>query len=500
MSTKSMSAQDALWLTMDRPNNLMVVDSIVVLEGMPQFEDVLQRFEDAVRRFPVLARRPLRRRNSWVWADREGFDATQQVHEVTLPSGSGVTDLQAFMAQQRSVPLDKERPLWVAFLVGPVTLEDGAIGSAVVARFHHAIADGVRLSQVLLGMCDPEEGTTIPLVSRKGVLMPSPVDVVRAATGSAARVSVAATQAAVGRASSWAGALTPTTSVNDNASKALALPKAGLALLGDGVDLIRHPDRILDAFQALGGGDHRTMNDMSSVTKLLLTDSDATVWTGEPGRVKDVAWSPPMSLPAVKAAARASGATVNDILVSAVAGGLQRYLADRGSQITEVVWMVPVNLKPFEEELPEDLGNHFALVMLPMPLGHETRAERLADIHRYMGRIKNSDEAVLTYELQRLISFAPQQVAEVVTNFFANKAIGVLTNVPGPTGGMSFAGAPVRQVLGFAPCSGDQPLTATIFTTNGQVTIGFAADAALVPGLHDLVAHVVDEIDALCGE
>jgi diacylglycerol O-acyltransferase len=114
-----------------------------------------------------------------------------------------------------------------------------------------------------------------------------------------------------------------------------------------------------------------------------------------------------------------------------------------------------------------------------------------------MERIKNSDEAIFTYEVQRAISAAPAPVAEAVTNFFANKAIGVLTNVPGPTGSMTLAGVPVRQVLGFAPCSGDQPLTATIFTYDGGVTIGFAGDAALVPDLHELVAHVVDEVTAL---
>ena len=41
---------------------------------------------------------------------------------------------------------------------------------------------------------------------------------------------------------------------------------------------------------------------------------------------------------------------------------------DADDQVDEVLWMVPVNLKPFSEELPEDLGNHFALVMLDMPL------------------------------------------------------------------------------------------------------------------------------------
>jgi diacylglycerol O-acyltransferase len=159
-----------------------------------------------------------------------------------------------------------------------------------------------------------------------------------------------------------------------------------------------------------------------------------------------------------------------------------------------------VNLKPFEENLPADLGNYFALVMLAMPLHHESSDDRLGEIHGRMQRIKNSDEAVITFGLQRALSMAPSAVAEALTNFFANKAVGVLTNVPGPTGRIAFAGAPVRQVLGFAPCSGDQPMTATIFTYDGQVTIGFAGDRALVPDLRSLVDDVVAEVHALTAD
>ena len=82
----------------------------------------------------------------------------------------------------------------------------------------------------------------------------------------------------------------------------------------------------------------------------------------------------------------------------------------------------------------------------------------------------------------------------MLTNYFANKAIGVLTNVPGPRGPMTCAGAPVVQVVGFAPCSGDQPMTATIFSYNGAVTVGFATDAQLVPDPVVLAALVVQEI------
>jgi hypothetical protein len=103
----------------------------------------------------------------------------------------------------------------------------------------------------------------------------------------------------------------------------------------------------------------------------------------------------------------------------------------------------------------------------------------------------------MTFGLQRVVSQSPNRLAFFLTNFFANKAVGVLTNVPGPSQELSFGGVPVQQIVGFAPCSGDQPMTATIFSYNGGVTVGFATDAGLVPDPQVLSASVVDEVHAL---
>ena len=106
----------------------------------------------------------------------------------------------------------------------------------------------------------------------------------------------------------------------------------------------------------------------------------------------------------------------------------------------------------------------------------------------------------MTFGVQRVVSRSPAQVAFFLTNFFANKAVGVLTNVPGPKHEVSFAGSPVRQVIGFAPCSGDQPMTATIFSYNGGVTVGFASDATLLPDPDVLADLVVDELNTMISE
>ncbi len=500
MATTPMSAQDALWLTMDRPNNLMVVDSAIVLAGVPTLERVQDEFLAAVQRFPVLGRKPLRRGSSWSWVDDPRFNIAYHVTEVSLGESADMAALQDFVAIQRSVALSKHHPIWRAFLVSPLTLDDGTEGSAVVTRFHHAIADGVRLTQVLLGLCRTGSATIVPKVVRNGA-GGGPFATARGAlsgVGEVARVSISAVQAAAGKvgdAATAAGGMA--TDPSRALSTAADLPRAGLHEFGRGVAMLRHPDRIIDALETFGATNHRSMNDITSVMKLLLTGSDRAVWTGRPGARKAVAWSPPIPMADVKRIARARKATVNDVLVAAVAGGIQRYLAQHGEAVQEVVWMVPVNLKGFEEDLPPDLGNHFALVMLTMPLHHDSPADRLEEVHHRMQRIKNSDEAVLTFGLQRTMSLTPAVVASLLTDFFANKTVGILTNVPGPTGAMTLADEWVRQVIGFAPCSGDQPMTATIFSYDDKVTIGFATDAGLVPDPQVLVDLVVDEVASM---
>ena len=52
-----MSTQDALWLTMDRPNNLMIIDGVLILAETPGYQAVLDVVRTRVSdRFPVYRR------------------------------------------------------------------------------------------------------------------------------------------------------------------------------------------------------------------------------------------------------------------------------------------------------------------------------------------------------------------------------------------------------------------------------------------------------------
>jgi diacylglycerol O-acyltransferase len=518
-SRTTMSTQDALWLTMDRPNNLMLIDGVMLLSENPGMDRVREVIKERVRdRFPVFSRRPVREGNGWAWVEDPTFDIDRHLKTVRLKGAADMAALQRFMSEQRAKPLPKTRPLWVMYLVENVHLDDGTVGAAVVSRFHHAIGDGVRLTQLMLSLCDTDEPPAIAArVGRDHIANgddadapDAPGDPLSRAAALGASLAKGGVDLALNAGKAVVGGVTGAVGkVVGTAGEVAADPVAAGQATVDavvhtarGIDTgalsVMSSDRFIDALAALGPDDIRAVNDVTSVTKLLLAPPSVnTVWSGKPGRSKALAWSHPLSLDGVKELGRKQGATVNDVLISAVAGGLRRYLEMHRGDAREVLWMVPVSLKPFDENLPRDLGNYFALVLLPMPLDIDDPRARLQEMHQRMDRIKNSDEAVITFGLQRGISMSPRQVSVFLVNFFANKAVGVLTNVPGPRSPMRFAGVPVLQVIGFAPCSGDQPMTSTIFSYAGTVTVGFATDADLVPDPDVLAGLVVEEVKAM---
>ncbi len=149
-----------------------------------------------------------------------------------------------------------------------------------------------------------------------------------------------------------------------------------------------------------------------------------------------------------------------------------------------------------------ELGNHFVVVMLSMPLGVREPGDLIGEIHQRTTRLKNSVEPMVAFGFQRAIAESPSTVAHRVTDFFTGKTIGQLTNVPGPRVALTMAGAPVRSILGWVPTSGDQPLGVCLFSYNGSVTVGVSTDARMIPDpLHlvELVEHHLAELAQIAG-
>ncbi len=222
-----------------------------------------------------------------------------------------------------------------------------------------------------------------------------------------------------------------------------------------------------------------------------------TVLKGRLGLEKRVAWTPALPLGAVRRTKDALGATINDVLLTAVAGALRRYLVERGDAVEhlDLRAAVPVNLRP--ERHMGKLGNCFGLIFVALPVGIADPRKRLAVLKRRLDGLKRSTEPIVVLGILRMMGWMPRVAQRVIMRIFGSKISAVMTNVPGPRRRLRMAGGEVDGVLFWVPQSGDAGLGVSIFSYAGTVRVGVASDAGLVPDPGRIVAHIRSELDAL---
>jgi diacylglycerol O-acyltransferase len=481
-----LGVQDALWLAMDKPGNLMVVDSLFWTAEPIDWD----RFREAMRerlwdRFPVFRSTVVRDDDgSWWWEEHPEAELDERTVHVVLEEPGGDAELQELISSQRTVPLDRSEPLWRAFLV------DGFHGgSAVLFRAHHAIADGIRMVQLTLSVLDasPDGAATRRRTRRR----PAPAAPASVPTGPVTARDGGSQpgrrRTRVGDAATTSLQLARDTVTNPvgAAHSALTISRSLAGAAGSRARAALGPIGRPGLPSALSG----VPGDVDTVRKLVLgTRNDLTRWTGTVGAHKAIAWSPSIALEEVRAIAHSHGATVNDVLVTCVAESLRAYLEQHQAVCHSVTWDVPVNLKPFDPELPPVLGNNFALVQLELPTNIDDPVRALEVVRRRMGRIKRGHEAAVDFGIQAVISRMSKRLYRASVDLLANRAIGVLTNVPGPQVPLYVAGQKVEGMMGWAPLTADQVMSFTIYSYDGTVFVGIAADAGLVPDHQQIVA------------
>ncbi|HUN79579.1 MAG TPA: WS/DGAT domain-containing protein, partial [Solirubrobacteraceae bacterium] len=399
-----------------------------------------------------------------------------------------------------STPLDREKPLWEMYLVdGP------GVGSAVIVRMHHCIADGIALAEVMLSLTDAAPGGRREEASGEGDDERDGRDGERdqenggvcAHAGAHAR---AYTRARTPRRNAIQTlALAPLTATRRTVAALTAPPASALAATGratraltrEGLRTAAHPAHALELADSLAA-------DTRSLAKLLFTPSEQRgALKGGLGVARTVAWSKPLDLARIKAIAHAQGATVNDVLLACVSGALRDYLSGRGEQPHGVQTMIPVNLRPLDEPVSPELGNRFGLVFLTLPVDRAGRRERLEELRRRMQAIKRSPEAPVSYAVLEAAGLTPPNVESLIVDVFTAKAAAVMTNVPGPRRTVYLAGSPLRSVLVWAPTAGSVGMSVSIFSYAGEVTIGLMVHTHLVPDPQRILNRLPRELSLI---
>jgi WS/DGAT/MGAT family acyltransferase len=461
-----MSKVDTAWLRLDTAANRMIIHGVLLLKPAIALEDLRARVAERLLRFPRFRQRVVESGDSAWWVEDAEVDIARHVVPETLKRRRGrplERALQDRLAELAAEPLDPARPLWQLHLIEHY---DG--GSALIARVHHCIADGIALIAVLLSITDG--GTAPPLAPKeKG--------------GRTAR--------------SKAGGSTPSTGAAEPLepewlADAMVKPINAWTVR----EIQEH-----SAPGAKGGSPaerlgRQVLQDAAALTEA--PDDARTRLKGKAGRDKRVAWAPPLSLDAVKAVGKSMNVSVNDVLLSCVAGAIGLYLREQGDDLQdqqEIRALVPVNLRPLETAW--QLGNRFGMVPLPMPVGIANPVKRLYAVHARTQAVKNSLQPALSLGLMATSGSVEKAAQRAMLKTLSRKATALMTNVPGPAQALQLCGAAVERVMFWAPQAGDMSLGISILTYAGQVQFGLIADAGLCPDPERIVAHFEPEFQHL---
>ncbi|AKQ68929.1 hypothetical protein A176_005841 [Myxococcus hansupus] len=446
-----MSSVDALWFHMEEPANLMMITAVLWFEGRLDFERLKTVVrERLVERYPRFRQRVVPGLLGLPqWEEVPALDLDAHLSWLEVPPPGDRAALEALVGQWMSTPLERSRPLWQFHVV---TGAEG--GDVLLARLHHCLADGMALARVLLTLTDGSEAS-----SDFDAPEPEP-------------------RPERGGLESWVRG-------------ARAVVGTARAVWRKGAELAAEPILAGDLLVQGARG-------AAAMGKLLVIPPDPrTSLRGPLGTQKRAAWSDPVPLERVKAVGRALGGTVNDVLLTAVAGALRRYLHALGEPPADLHALVPVNLRPLDAPVPRELGNHFGVVFLRLPVSLGTPLRRLQELTRRMEKLKRSPEAVLTFGALELLGHTPAAMERWVVDTFGSKASLIATNVPGPREPVSLAGTRLEGLTFWVPQTGHLSLGISLFSYAGQVTVGIAADAGRVHDPHALIQAFHEELDAL---
>lgn len=462
MTVTRLSNVDAAWLKMEDPTNLMMVTGVMTFPQKIDFSRFRGLIENRLLQFDRFRQRVVRPSLPFAppyWEYDPYFNINAHLHRVALPHPRNKLMLQEMVSDLMSTALDFSKPLWQMHVV-----ESYGDGGALIVRLHHCMADGMALVGVLLALTDLAPGASYP----------TPGDTMQFENG---------------RSNGRDGTLQ-------------ALRQQAASFFDTGIDLGRRT--LIEGLESYLNSDRpRQLAELGSdyvhaASKLVLRASDPpTVFKGRLNIAKRAAWSRPLPLSEVKAMRRATGATINDLMVSAVTGGLRRYLEQHGEELVDFRAAVPVNLRA-PSEIGE-MGNKFGLVFLDLPVTVADIRERLILVRHRMANLKESQEAPVSLDILAGMGLSPQMIQDIVVRIIGAKATTVLTNVPGPPIPLYLAGQPIEALMFWVPQSGRLGMGISILSYAGNIYLGVATDARLIPQPDDLILGFYAEYDELLG-
>ena len=439
----------------DGPAHMHVASTLVFEGPTPdyvEFRDhirarlhLVPRFRQKLRFVPYGQGRP-------VWVDDPQFNIDYHVRHTALPEPGSEQQLRTLAARIFSQRLDRSKPVWELWLV------DGLSGGrfAIVGKSHHCLVDGVSGMDITTVLFDTEPEAREEPEPEPWTPGPEPSDT-----------------ELLGRA-----LLERATTPGEAVRGVRALFRAPRHVAG----------AVVDGLESIGALARAGISAPSSPFNVEISPYRRFAWVQA-------------DLAAFKRIKSATGGTVNDVVLAAVAGALGRFLRARGHATSglELKAMVPISVRTADEH--GKLGNRVSAMYAPLPVGIEDAAERLRAVSESMGDLKESKQAVGASILTGLADFAPPTILGQAGRLQSRQRFFnmVVTNVPGPQFPLYLMGRELQAVFPMVPLAKRQAVCFGVMSYNGQVNFGLVGDYDAMADIDSLARDLSESIAELEG-
>ena len=410
----------------------MAVGGVLVFEGGPgvTHDAVAQRLEQRLHLIPRYRQKlaqPAPGITNPVWVDDATFDVESHLRQATA------CDPSRLVGNEMSRRLDRSRPLWEMTIVDG--MPEGRV--ALVPKMHHALVDGVAAVDVGTVILDPS---------------PEPMDIAPdepwepRAYDRRRHLAKLATQPMF-QAQRW---------------------------------FLQGAERALTADPMRAASDVRRATELLAELARNRPQAPMTFLNRGIGPNRRYAMAR-ASLADLKAAGKEAGGTVNDAILTAVAGMLARLFDATGERPSRA----PVALVPVSVRRPgEEGGNRISTVLVDLPALHASPSARIAEVNRTMTALKDSAAVRAGALLVGASGWAPPLVSSTLARAMGGvRAFNlVVSNIPGPQQPFYLNGSRLLEAYPVVPLSpASQGLTVGVLSYDGAVHFGLLADRGLDP-------------------
>jgi WS/DGAT/MGAT family acyltransferase len=447
MTIQRLSDDDRLLLRTDKawPQDVGV---IAILEGGPLLDaqgrvrievarEAVTRGLAGLPRLRQVLRVPAPGLGGPFWVDDPSFDLTHHVRTGPPLESGDDTVLLGAVEQIRSRRLDPSRPLWELWLLPG--LDAGRLGMFV--RMHHVVADGVAgMASLAALLRAPAENLTRAQAVWAPAPEPSRFELLADGARRRAR-EMGKGIAAIGR------------------------PRVAPATIGE----------VWRAMRELVGGEAGPVTSLGGLVgphrRLALLQAE---------------------LSEVQRVARAMNATINDVLLGMIAGGVRALLSSRGDSVDGMALpvLVPISLR--RGTLETGLGNRISQTAVKLPIGEPDPGERLRLITAATSRVKAMSHPSMG------VVFRNRVLSAIVLRLIIRKRMNLLSaDIVGPTQPLSLAGATVHDAFPLINLLGNVTLGVGALSYAGRFEVLAVADADIYPDLDVFAAGAAEELRVL---